>query len=135
MGSWAMWAAVVLVASAMLAGCGGGGGAQPAREAPEQRAGPAPEQTGSAIEPTGPRTTAAGTTAGETTGGLSPRELRQAEAALLECQLEEAEAELGREGLGTLVDEMADELVERPDADFGQLLAERGYTCGRLAAP
>jgi len=30
---------------------------------------------------------------------------------------------------------MVDELVERPDADFGQLLAERGYTCGRLVAP
>ncbi len=59
----------------------------------------------------------------------------QAEAALLECQLEEAEAELGREGLGALVAEMADELVKRPDADFGQLLAERGYTCGRLASP
>jgi len=30
---------------------------------------------------------------------------------------------------------MVDELVERPDADFGQLLAERGYACGRLVAP
>ena len=106
------WATVVLVASAMLAGCGGGG-EQTAREAP------APERTESAIEPTTPRTTPGGTTAGETTGGLSPQERRQAEAALLECQLEEAEAELGREGLGALVDEMADELVARPDADFG----------------
>ena len=123
------WATAVLVASAMLAGCGGGDGEQPAREAP------APEQTESAIEPTGPRTTVGGTTAGETTGGLSRQERRQAEASLLECQLEEAEAELGREGLGALVDEMADELVERPAADFGQLLAERGYTCGRLVNP
>ncbi len=54
---------------------------------------------------------------------------------MLECQLGEAEADLGLEGLGALVEEMADELVQRPDADFGQLLAERGYTCGNLVSP
>ena len=123
-------AAGAFLACVMLTGCGEGGGGETAREEP------APEQTEQTNEQTFTGTVPEGVTVGRTTVDRpSPEEQRQAEAAMLECQLGEAEADLGLEGLGALVEEMADELVQRPDADFGQLLAERGYTCGRLATP
>lgn len=128
------WATGVLLASVVLAGCGGG-------EEDAAREGPTPEQTTSEqTEPTTERTFTGtppeGVTVGRTTVDRpSPDERRQSEAALLECQLKEAERDLGREGLGVLMDEIADELVARPDTDSGQLLAERGYTCGNLASP
>lgn len=124
------WVIGVLLASVMLAGCGGGGREETARE------GQSPEQTEPAAERTFTGTPPEGVTVGRTTVDRpSPDEQGQSGAALLECQIEEAEADLGVEGLGGLVGEMADELVERPDADFGQLLAERGYTCGNLVSP
>ena len=123
------WVTGVLLASVVLAGCGGGG-EETAREDP------APERTERANEETFTGTVPEGVTVGRTTVDRpSPEERGQAEAGLLECQLEEAEGELGLEGLGALVDQMADELVARPEADFGQLLAERGYTCGNLVSP
>ena len=119
----------VFLAWVMLAGCGGGGG-ETARE------GSTNEQAGSGSERTFSGTVPEGVTVGRTTVDRpSPEERRGAQARLLECQIEEATGDLGREGLGALVGEMADELVERPDADFGQLLAERGYTCGNLVSP
>ena len=122
----------VLLACVMLAGCGG----EMAREGPtnEEQAGSGPERSGP--ERTFPGTVPEGVTVGRTTVSRpSPEERERSEARLLECQIEEAEGDLGREGLGALVAEMADELVQRPDADFGRLLAERGYTCGRLVSP
>lgn len=122
------WATGVLLASVMLAGCGGG--EETARE------GPATEQAEPTTERTFTGTPPEGVTVGRTTVDRpSPDEQGQSGASLLECQLEEAEAELGREGLGALMDEMAGELVARPNANRGQLLAERGYTCGRLVSP
>jgi hypothetical protein len=119
----------VFLAWVMLAGCGGGGG-ETARE------GPTNERAESGSERTFSGTVPEGVTVGRTmVDRPSPEERGRSEARLLECQIEEAEGDLGREGLGALVGEMADDLVERPDADFGQLLAERGYTCGRLVAP
>src|SRR5215207_380490 len=111
----------VFLACVMLAGCGGGG--ETARE------GPINEQAESGSERTFSGTVPEGVTVGRTTVDRpSPDERGRSEVRLLECQIEEAEGDLGREGLGALVGEMVDELVERPDADFGQLLAERGYT-------
>ena len=121
----------VFLAWVMLAGCGGGGGGgETARE------GPTDEQAGSGSERTFSGTVPEGVTVGRTTVDRpSPEERERSQARLLECQIEEAQGDLGREGLGALVAEMADELVRRPGTDFGQLLAERGYTCGRLVAP
>lgn len=128
------WVAGVFLACVALAGCGGGGG-ETAREEPA-REGPANERAEPTNERTFTGTPPPGVTVGRTTVDRpSPKEQASSEAALLECQLEEAKRDLGLEGLGALVDEMADERVDRPDADFGQLLAERGYTCGRLASP
>ncbi len=125
-----IWVAGAFLGCVMLAGCGEGGGGETAREEP------APEQTEQANEQTFTGTVPEGVTVGRTTVDRpTPEEQSQAEAAMLECQLGEAEADLGLEGLGALVEEMADELVQRPDADFGQLLAERGYTCGNLVSP
>jgi len=119
----------VLLASVMLAGCGGGGGETTREE-------PAPERTERANERTFTGSPPEGVTVGRTTVDRpSPEELERSQARLLECQIEEATGDLGPEGLGALVGEMADELVQRPDADFGQLLAERGYTCGNLVSP
>ncbi len=113
----------------MLAGCGGGGGETAREGAPNEQAESGSERTFSGTVPEG-------VTVGRTTVDRpSPEERGRSEARLLECQIEEAEGDLGREGLGALVGEMADDLVERPDADFGQLLAERGYTCGNLVSP
>jgi hypothetical protein len=118
----------VFLAWVMLAGCGGGGG-ETARE------GSTNEQAGSGSGRTFSGTVPEGVTVGRTTVDRpSPEERVRSEARLLECQIEEATGDLGREGLGALVGEMADELVERPDADFGQLFAERGYTCGNLVS-
>jgi len=123
------WATGVLLASVMLAGCAGGG-EETAREEP------ATEQTEPAAERTFTGTPPEGGTVGRTTVDRpSPDEQGQSGASLLKCQLEEAEAELGREELDALMDELADELVARPNANRGQLLAERGYTCGRLVSP
>lgn len=122
------WATGVLLASVMLAGCGGG--EETTREEP------ATEQTEPATERTFTGTPPEGVTVGRTTVDRpSPDEQGRTAASLLECQLEEAEAELGREELDALMNELADELVERPNANRGQLLAERGYTCGRLVSP
>lgn len=127
----------VFLAWVMLAGCGGGGGGETAREGPtNERAESGSERAESGSERTFSGTVPEGVTVGRTmVDRPSPEERGRSEARLLECQIEEAEGDLGREGLGALVGEMADELVERPDAGFGQLLAERGYTCGRLVAP
>lgn len=120
----------MLLASVMLAGCGGGGREEAARE------GQSREQTEPTTERTFTGTVPEGVTVGRTTVDRpSPEERGQSGAALLECQIEEAEADLGVEGLGALMGEMADELAERPDASIGQLLAERGYTCGNLVSP
>ncbi len=131
-----MWVAGLFLACVMVAGCGGGGG-EPTREGPGRgQTQPANEQAGSGPERTFTGTVPEGVTVGRTTVDRpSPEEREQSEAALLECQLEEAEADLGREGLGALVLEMADQRIDEPDAGFGQLLAERGYTCGNLVAP
>ena len=129
----------VFLACVMRAGCGGGGG-ETAREGPTNEGptneGPTNEQAESGSERTFSGTVPEGVTVGRTTVDRpSPEERERSQARLLECQIEEAEGDLGREGLGALVAEMADEAVQRPGTDFGQLLAERGYTCGRLVAP
>jgi hypothetical protein len=126
----------MFLAWVMLAGCGGGGGETAGEGPTTEQAESGSEQAESGSERTFSGTVPEGVTVGRTTVDRpSPEERGRSEARLLECQIEEAEGDLGREGLGALVGEMADELVERPDADFGQLLAERGYTCGRLVAP
>jgi hypothetical protein len=119
----------VFLASVMLAGCGGGGGETTREGSTDEQAGSGPERTFTGAPPEG-------VTVGRTTVDRpSPEERERSQARLLECQIEEATGDLGPEGLGALVGEMADELVQRPDADFGQLLAERGYTCGNLVSP
>ncbi len=119
----------VFLASVMLAGCGGGGGETTREGSTDERAGSRPERTFTGSPPEG-------VTVGQTTVDRpSPEERERSQARLLECQIEEATGDLGPEDLGVLVGEMADELVQRPDADFGQLLAERGYTCGNLVSP
>lgn len=96
----------VFLACLMLAGCGGGETAP--REGPtDERAGSGPERTFSGTVPEG-------VTVGRTTVDRpSPEERGRSEASLIGCQFEEAEADLGREGLDTLVLEMTDELIRK----------------------